>query len=225
MREARLGRVPRPGRLLRRSASPHAREPLGRALSGRVPSAGACRAFPPFSEAGPAARRSNTERERGREGRSPSAGAAPSGTPAAPLPVSVARGSPAAGAARRGPRAGREVRGEHGRRPGRTPSRGAGPPGKRRWPWRGRGECRARWLRGRTCRVQLAVSQAWGVKCACSAFSDGCCKLLCLPADLPTPFCPPNPALRFSGAVVSSFAVFYSVAAAVPLVPRRLCWE
>lgn len=45
------------------------------------------------------------------------------------------------------------------------------------------------------------------------------------PAVLPAPFCPPNPALPFSGAAVSSFAVFCSVAAAVPLVPARLCWE
>lgn len=45
------------------------------------------------------------------------------------------------------------------------------------------------------------------------------------PAVLPAPFCPPNPALPFSGAAVSSFAVFCSVAAAVPLVPPRLCWE
>lgn len=38
-------------------------------------------------------------------------------------------------------------------------------------------------------------------------------------------FCTPNPALRFGGAVISSFAVSCSVAAAVPLIPPRPCCE
>lgn len=113
--ETQIGRFPRPRRIRGRFPSPQALRSRGRWAG---PSAGAWRAFLPVLGAGPA-RRSNT----GRGKRGPQCAVLLPRSPEAP--VSIAYGSPAAGAARRGHRAG-SSQGVRGRGPGRAPRLGAG---------------------------------------------------------------------------------------------------